>query len=172
MLNKSFRGGYATTRLFSSPCPQFRMLTRDESLCQRNEEQQNIHEDDPQEENLELSSSYLCEEVNESRITCNEDQALEPEIEKFLSCISQYPLFIQDFEQVRQEEFCAMTINESQTNKDHLKIWFQLVIRSQHYSILQHSFSSNLYDQINFHVQTFIKVYFSNLDMSLHMILL
>ena len=55
MLKKSFRGGgYATTRLFSSHCPQFRMLTRDESLCQRIEEQQNIHEDDPHEENLEL----------------------------------------------------------------------------------------------------------------------
>ena len=44
------------------------MLTRVESLCQRIEEQQNIHEDDPHEENLELSSSYLCEEVNESWI--------------------------------------------------------------------------------------------------------
>jgi len=172
MLKKSFReGGNATTKLFSSPCPQFRMLTRIESLCQRIEEQQNIHEDDPQEENLELSSSYLCEEVNESWIMGNEDQTLEPEIEEFLASISHDPLCIQDFEQVPQEEFCAMTINENQADKDHLKTWFQLVISSQHYSIIQHSFSSNL-DQINFHVQTYIKVYFSNLDMSLLMILL
>ena len=138
----------------------------------RIEEQQNIHEDDPLEENLELSSSYLCEEVNESWIIGNEDQTLEPEIEEFLASISHDPLCIQDFEQVPQEEFCAMTINENQADKDHLKTWFQLVISSQHYSILQHSFSSNLYDQINFHVQTFMKVYFSNLDMSLLMILL
>ena len=57
------------------------MLTRDESSCLRIEEKQNIHKDDPQEENLKLSSSYLFEEVNESWIICNVDQTLEPEIE-------------------------------------------------------------------------------------------
>lgn len=99
-------------------------------------------------------------------------QTLEPEIEEFLACISQDPLCIQNFEQVPQEEFYAMTINENQTNKDHLKNWFQLVIRLQNDSIFQNYFSSNLYDQINFHVQKFIKVLFSNLDVSLLMILL
>ncbi len=59
--------------------------------------------------------------MNESWITCNEDQTLEPELNEFIECISQDPLCIQDFKQVPQEEFCAMTINESQTNKDHLK---------------------------------------------------
>ena len=101
-----------------------------------------------------------------------EDQTLEPEIEEFLACISQAPLCIQNFEQAPQEELCVMTIKESQINKDHFKIWFQLVIRPQHHSIFQHSLASNLYDQLTFHVQTFIKVYFSNLDMSLLMILL
>ena len=122
------------------------MVTKDETSFQKLEEEKNIHEDDPHEENLELSSSYLCEEVNESWIAYSEDQILEPEIEEFLACISQDPLCIQDFEQVPQAEFCAMTINESQANKDHLKTWFQLVIRSRHYSTFQHNFSSNLYD--------------------------
>ena len=173
MLKKSFReGGYATTRIFLNPCPQFRMITRDESSFQKLEEVQSIHEEDPQEENLEISSSYLCEKVNESWITCNEDQTLEPEIEEFLACITQDPLCIHDFEQLPQEELCDMTIKENKTDKDHFKIWFQLVIRLQHHSPFQHSLALNLYDQLIFHVQAFIKIYFSNLDVSLLMILL
>jgi hypothetical protein len=39
MLKKSFReGGYATTRIFLNPCPQFRIVTRDESSFQKIEE--------------------------------------------------------------------------------------------------------------------------------------
>jgi hypothetical protein len=92
--------------------------------------------------------------------------------EEFLACISQDPLCIQDFEQVPQEELCVITIKESQANQDQFKIWFQLVIRPQHHSIFQHSLASNLYDQQIFHVQAFIKVYISNLNVILLMILL
>jgi len=61
MLKKSFReGGYATTRIFLNPCPQFRMVTRDESSFQKIKEKQITHKEYPQEENLEASSSYLC----------------------------------------------------------------------------------------------------------------
>lgn len=59
MLKKSFReGGYATTRIFLNPCPQFIMVTRDETSFQNIEEEQSIHEEDPQEENLEASSMF------------------------------------------------------------------------------------------------------------------
>ena len=85
MLKKSFReGGYATTRLFSNPCPQFRNLTRDESSFQHIEKEQSIYEDDPQEENLEASSNYLCKEINELWITCNEVQTIKLEIEEYV----------------------------------------------------------------------------------------
>ena len=74
--------------------------------------------------------------------------------------------------QVPQEDLCAITIMESQANQDQFKIRFQLVIRPQHHSIFQHSFASNIYDQQIFHVKAFIKVFFSNLNVSLLMIFL
>ena len=54
-----------------------------------------------------------------------------------------------------------MIVEEDQKPKDHVQIWSQLVIRKQFLTL-------NLYD----HVQEFTRVYFSNLDMSLLMILL
>ena len=71
------------------------IVTRDESSLQRIEEQQSIHQEDPQKQNLEASFSYLRKEINELWITSNEDQTLEPENEEFLACISQDPLCIQ-----------------------------------------------------------------------------
>ena len=146
MLKKSFREGrYATIRIFSKPCAQFRMVTRGESSFKNIEEEQIIHEEDPQEENLEVSSSYIFKEINELWVTCNEVQTIKLEIEEYIAYVSQDPLCIHDFEQVPQEELCDMTIKESQTNKDHFKNWFQLVIRPHHHSIFQHSLASNLY---------------------------
>ena len=65
-----------------------------------------------------------------------------------------------------------MKTKESRASKDHLKTWFQLVIMSQHHSIFQYYLPSNIYDEISFHVQEFIKIYFSNLDVNLLMVLL
>ncbi len=53
------------------------MVTRDESSFQKIEEEQSIHEEDPQEENLEASSSYLCNEINQLWITCDEVQTID-----------------------------------------------------------------------------------------------
>jgi len=148
------------------------MVTRDESSFQKIEEEQSIHEEDPQENNLEASSSYLCKEINELWITCNGIQTTELEIEGYLAYVSQYPLCIHDFEQIPQEELCVMKVEENKKLKDHTQTWFQLVIRPQHHSIFQHYLALNIYDQLFFHVQAFTKVYFLNLDMCLLMILL
>lgn len=122
MLKKSQREEwYASTRIFLNPCPQFRTVTRDESSFQKIEEEQNIHEEDPQKENLEASSSYLCKEINELWITFNEVQTINLQIQEYLAYD---PLCIHDFEHIPQEELC-----ENQTNKDHFKTWFQLLIR-------------------------------------------
>ena len=123
MLKKPF-GGYVMARIILNPCPQSRVITRDESSIQKLEEEQSVDEEDPQEENLESSSS---KEMNDSWITCDDDQTLEPEIEEFLACISKYPPCISNFVQVTLEEFYDMTtnnfVNEHQVNKYHLKTW-------------------------------------------------
>jgi len=85
------------------------MVTRDESSFQKIEEQQSIHQEDPQEENLEASSSYLYKEINELWITWNEVQTIELGIEEFI----EDPLCIHDFEQVPQEKICAMIVEKN-----------------------------------------------------------
>lgn len=61
------------------------MVIRDESSFQNIEEQQSIHEEDPQEENLEASSSYLCKDINELWITCDEVQTIQLNIQEYLA---------------------------------------------------------------------------------------
>ena len=55
MLKNVFsEGGYSTTRIFFSPCPQFIFVARDEFLFQNIEEEKVIYEEGPQEENLDV----------------------------------------------------------------------------------------------------------------------
>jgi hypothetical protein len=50
------KGGNYITRIVSNPCPQYKIVTKDESAIQKAVEEQRIHA--PQEENLEVSSIY------------------------------------------------------------------------------------------------------------------
>jgi len=171
MLKNLFNGGYATTRIFLNPCPQFRII-KDEFSFKKIKEEKGIYEDDSQKENLESFSSYPCKKYKESLATSDDNQTLEPEIEEFLSCLSQDPLSIHECNEQSLEELYGMITKEIQGEKDHIKTWFQRVIRPPYHSIFRHFLASNLYEQLISHVQAFIKAYFSNLDMSLLIILL
>ena len=82
MLKNLFsEGGYSTTRIFLNPCPQFRIVARDEFSFKKIEEEKGIYEEDPHEENRYAFSSYPCKEDKESLVTSNEYQTLEPKIE-------------------------------------------------------------------------------------------
>ena len=63
--------------IFLNPCPQFRILARVEFSFQKIEEEKGIYEEDPQEENLDVFSSYPCKEEKKSLVTSDEDKPLE-----------------------------------------------------------------------------------------------
>jgi hypothetical protein len=67
--------------------------------------------------------------------TSDEDQTLEPEIEEFISYLSQDPLCIHECNEQILEELYGMTTKESQGDKDHIETWFQIVTRTQYHSI-------------------------------------
>ena len=173
MLKNLFsEGGYSTTRIFLNPCPQFRIVARDEFSFQNIKEKKCIYEYDQQEESIYAFCSYPCKEEKDSLGTSDEDQTLELEIEEFLSCLSQDPLYIHECNEKILEELYGMTTKESQGDKYHIESWFQIVTRPQYHSIFQHFLASNLYEQLISHFQSFITIYSSNLDISLLTILL
>jgi hypothetical protein len=138
--------------------------------------QRRIHEQFPQED-LEVSSSYPRqheEEIKESWTITNEEQTLEPEIEEFLASLSldPDPLYTQEIDETSKELHGMTTKGESQEYKDYIETWFQIVIRPQYSSTLQHFLASSPQEQLASHIPILIKVYFSNLDMSLTKILL
>jgi hypothetical protein len=62
--------------------------------------EQMIHEQTPQEKDLEVSSNPYQQEdkINESWIISDEEQILEPKIEEFLGCLSPDPLCTQKYD--------------------------------------------------------------------------
>jgi hypothetical protein len=48
------KGGCVATRIFSNPCPKFRVITRGDSTSHEAVEEQMIHEQTPQEEDLKF----------------------------------------------------------------------------------------------------------------------
>jgi hypothetical protein len=138
--------------------------------------QRRIHEQFPQED-LEVSSSFPCqheEEIKESWTISNEEQTLEPEIKEFLASLSldPDPLCTQEYDDQFSEELHDMTTTRNQGNKDHIEVWFQSVINMQHHSIFQQFLAPFLQKQLASHILVFIKVHFSDLDVSLTKILL
>jgi hypothetical protein len=65
-----------------------------------------------------------------------------------------------------------MKTKGNQGNKDYIEVWFQSVISLQHHSIFQQFLAPSLQKQLASHILVFIKVHFSNLDVSLTEILL
>ena len=79
MLNNLFSEGvYSTTRIFLSPSPQFRIIARDDFSFQNIEEEKYIYEEDPQEENLDVFTSYPYNKEKDSLVTYDEARTLEP----------------------------------------------------------------------------------------------
>jgi hypothetical protein len=86
--------------------------------------------------------------------------------------LSPDPLCTQEYEDQFSEEIHDMTTTGNQGNKDHIEVWFQSVTSLQHHSIFQQFLAPSLQKQLASHIPVFIKVHFSDLDMSLLEILL
>jgi hypothetical protein len=73
-------------------------------------EEQEFHEPHPQ-EYLEASSNHLCQPVEETKkswTTFDGEQPLEPEIEEFLTCLSEYPLCTQETNHLKEDDMHSM----------------------------------------------------------------
>jgi hypothetical protein len=104
------KGGCVATRIFSNPCPKFRVITKGESAPHEAVQEQMIHEQITQEEDLEVSSNPYQQEdkINESWIISYEEKILEPKIEEFLGCLSPDPLCTQEYEDQFSKELHDM----------------------------------------------------------------
>jgi hypothetical protein len=106
-------------------------------------------------------------------------EKVELETKEFPPCPSSNPLCIQE---VDQEYLYGMTEENIQSGPneeanqgyhDYIEHWFQTTIRlKQHHSFLQQLFASYHLKQLVPHVLVFIKVYCSNLNVSIFVILL
>jgi hypothetical protein len=103
------------------------------------------------------------------------------EIEEFLSCLSSDPSCIQERNQQVLEYLHGMTKEdmetvsneqENQGEKDPIETWFQTVVMPQYHSILQHLLAPYQSMHLVPHIQVSIQVYFSNLNMSMFVIML
>ena len=119
-MNVFSKGGCVATRIFSNPCPKFRVITKGESAPHEAIQEQMTHEHTTQEEDLEVSSNPSQQEdkINESWITSDEEKILELEIEEFLGCLSSDPLCTQTYDDQFFEELHDMTTTRNQGNKN------------------------------------------------------
>ena len=114
-----------------------------------------IEEQQPEEED--------SDKVQESWMSIDKEEILEPEIENSHACLSLYSM--------NEDPISDFMIEERQGRQDYIESWFNSVIGFQ-CSIIQHLLTSSKSRQLASHIQVHIKECLSNLHMSLSIILL
>jgi hypothetical protein len=143
--------------------------------------EQEFHEPHPQEEALCNHPFQLARETKESWITVNGETPLEPEIEEFLICLSEEPLCTNETSHLKEDDLQGMIegdmqsgLNEevNQEHHDFIEHWFQTTTKLNHHSLLRQLFTYYHSSQLVPHVRVLIKVYCSNLNVSIFIIML
>ena len=95
-------------------------------------------------------------------------------MEEFLAYLSlaQDSMYTQDINETSKELHGMITKGERKECKYYIETWFQIVIRPQYSSTLQHLLASYPQEKLTSHISVLLKVYFSNSDMILTEILL
>jgi hypothetical protein len=108
--------------------------------------------------------------------TSNGEQSLRPNIEEFSTSTSADPLCTSEINHQEEDDLHSM-MKESieiivDEHQDYIEIWFQEVIRTQYYSLLQHLLMPKQVGWLVLHIQVINVVTFSYMDMSMILILL
>jgi hypothetical protein len=127
----------------------------------------------------ELQNDFPCQnakEVEKLWTTSSGEKSLRPEIEDFSTSISVDPLCTSKINHTKEKDLHSMmkesieiTVDEHQ---DYIEIWFQEVIRTQYYSLLQHIQMPKQLGWLVLHIHVIIAVTFLYVDMSMFLILL
>jgi hypothetical protein len=158
-------------------------IVKNLSTSPKDIEEPKFHEPHPREDLEALCNHPFqpIEETKESWTTSDGETPLEPEIEEFLICLSEDPLCTNETSHSKKYDLHGMiegdmqiVLNEevNQEHHDFIEHWFQTMTRLNHHSLLRQLFTSYHLNQLVPHVRVLIKVYCSNLNVSIFIILL